>query len=678
MDFFNTLPYNIQDQVVDLLDLDDKLSLSYTSKTSSQFVLPKIYKKIIYSPFQDTNLQNIKNKKIENYKTEIDNFTIISNIKQLKKFFKLIKLNNSYYNSLLDELLFGLIDLQILIDLNFEIEILPFLSNISNIELPNGYLNYDMLINEDFKNLNTIYYTNEFILKYKKDLKLKKIINFEELNNNIKVFIIDSNINLNDDLVLFDFFFRNTNLISNLNSLYFNLDLNFKLKDLNYRRLMAFFVLCQKFSITFKNLFNLGLPLYNMTLKGFILMINEVIDFNNLNRLELFIDDSPLSTETQLQRSNIVEETRSRRRVDRLFYNSDDEDDENINDNENEEEEEDVNDNIRENNESNELKLFPVCGLLSDILSESNCQKNLKYLNIEYYSSDKNILELNNMRSIIIYRLIEVFKNLETLKIELSIPNLEVDNFLTILSSIISINNVDLQNFRLNCFDPKNNLINNLVDNLKDIELMFNNNLNYLSNCHCNYCSNLRNNELMINPNQELDEIMELSLKTSSLMIINDEITNYQKNLMGIYKKLISKSNIGKYSILSSIDIINNSNNNLNFKNGLLFDHLMNKQLNLIFKNFKNLKHINLCGLDYYKNYGEDCNDTQQPIFKLLYSNEFTRINEEHKADLIGICSLFNINDLSMGSNSDNSVNNSAGNGRGAGGVRGIFNLFGF
>ncbi|GMF09058.1 unnamed protein product [[Candida] boidinii] len=182
----------------------------------------------------------------------------------------------------------------------------------------------------------------------------------------------------------------------------------------------------------------------------------------------------------------------------------------------------------------------------------------------------------------------------------------------------------------------------------------------------------------MINPNQELDEIMELSLKTSSLMIINDEITNYQKNLMGIYKKLISKSNIGKYSILSSIDIINNSNNNLNFKNGLLFDHLMNKQLNLIFKNFKNLKHINLCGLDYYKNYGEDCNDTQQPIFKLLYSNEFTRINEEHKADLIGICSLFNINDLSMGSNSDNSVNNSAGNGRGAGGVRGIFNLFGF
>ncbi|OWB56946.1 hypothetical protein B5S28_g2864 [[Candida] boidinii] len=432
-----------------------------------------------------------------------------------------------------------------------------------------------------------------------------------------------------------------------------------------------------------------------MTLKGFILMINEVIDFNNLNKLELFIDDSPLSTETQLQRSNIAEETRSRRRVDRLFYNSDNEDDNNDNeeyDDDDDEEEEDVNDNIRENNESNELKLFPVCGLLSDILSESNCGKNLKYLNIEYYSSDKNLLELNNIRSIIIYRLIEVFKNLETLKIELSIPNLEIDNFLTILSSIISINNFNLKNFQLNCFDPKNNLINNLVDNLKDIELMFNNNLNYLSNCHCNHCSNLRINELMINPRQELDEIMELSLKTSSLMIINDEITNYQKNLIEIYKNLIIKSNINKYSILNSIKLINNSDSN---NNGLLFDHLMNKQLNLIFKNFKNLKHINLCGLNYYKDFTEypeyhECHDINynEPRFKLLYSNDFTKINEEHKSDLIGICSLFNINDISISSNIDPNIHtttttNNTGNGgrgssTGAGGVRGLFNLFGF
>lgn len=290
--------------------------------------------------------------------------------------------------------------------------------------------------------------------------------------------------------------------------------------------------------------------------------------------------------------------------------------------------------------DSKVLTLVKSLDKLSTVVNHHG--SNIKRLLIKY-DLLKEDTEKNHLRSMMLLKLCESFHHLSHLNIDLKIHGLNFSNLLMVLGAPISNNLNTLYDLRINVYQPSENLIGNILPTLEDAVLLFPY-LNFLNNCGCPICRSILH-DLLLNNSSNLTFFDE-TIKVSTLLIIGQELDLVQKQCT---YKINSDTIVNQYSKALIHDNYS--------KNGYLFDHLTNIQLNHSLAYLPNLQLFEICGLVYKKtNWSnlvdedvimEDSNNIPsgaQNTFELLYGKKFTGLDSNIITDITDLGRMFNGN----------------------------------
>ncbi|KAG7753096.1 hypothetical protein KL911_003201 [Ogataea haglerorum] len=341
----------------------------------------------------------------------------------------------------------------------------------------------------------------------------------------------------NEDMVIFKLLTTYPHAMKRLTELRFEVDS--ESGDRAYRRVVGVMAIWRKMGLLFNNLTKLALPLTNHSTAVVLNLISKHVHLEHLTSLELFIED-----------------------------------------------------------DGGVLNLINTTQHLASLLRSKS--QNLRELSI-HYRLVKPDSEKNHLRSIMLLKLTETFKNLRKLAIDLKVEGLDLSNLLMMVGTPLSNNTSSLRDFRLNIDTPSENLVGNLLNNLDDVHDLFPQ-LNYVYDCSCENCRRLCDKMAHLPP-----AIVKEAIRVSTMMIIGNELDYFQRqtDTSKPFARFF-RSDLGT--------------------NGYLFDHFAGRQLNSSLKVFPNLKIFEVCGLIYHR-----CGTE----FKLLFGRPYTGLSWESEASVV-------------------------------------------
>lgn len=411
-------------------------------------------------------------------------------------------------------------------------------------------------------------------------------------HHNIKNLYFKGNLGKNEDIVIFKLITKFPHMIKHLSQLHFLVNSN-ENYEIVYRRIVGFFAILRKMGIVLTNLHTLTLSLTNTSSSAVLSLIGKHIIFENLTNFSILIQD-----------------------------------------------------------DGKVLTLVKSLDKLSTIIQHHGFNINKLLIKYDLVTED---IDKNHLRSMMLLKFCESFRNLLQINLDLNIDGLSFSNLLMVLGSPIANNLNSLYDVRINVHQPSENLIGNIIPTLEDAIQLFPH-LNFLNNCLCTICSSIL--EKLSLTSTTTSVLFEETIKVSTLLIIGQELDLVQKDC---------NYSVNSNSIINPIARflrLNNYN-----KNGYLFDHLIKNQLNTSLSYLPNLQYFEMCGLVYtrsHKNiltskpsFNEDIdmvddddnddeyNDEKTAIkpnlqlngFNLLYGNEFQGLDSNI---------LMNISDLSQ------------------------------
>ncbi|QPG73776.1 hypothetical protein FOA43_001090 [Brettanomyces nanus] len=397
---------------------------------------------------------------------------------------------------------------------------------------------------EQAPNLSALYIDMNFC---KETEKLHGNLDFINLSI-VREICFKGKLGRNEDMLIFTLLTKHPQTLKKLTGLQFMVDPQGESYDRVYRRVVGFFAILRRMGLILHNVCKLSLPLTNHSTAVIINLISKHIYFENLTRLELYIEDdgSVLNLVDSLQQLATIVKQRS---------------------------------------------------VSIDNLSIS-------------YTLIKEDLEKNHLRSMILLKLTEPFRNLKRLNMNLRIEGLNLSNLLMILGTPISNNTKTLRDIRINITHPSENLIGNMLPTLEDVDLLFPH-LNYLNSCHCNLCEGAFATIKGETEGQMIDE----SIKISSLMIIGREMDEF-----------LQSSELEPYCFTWN-DYQRFIRTSGRKNKGYMFDHLVNKQLNESLKHMPNLRMVEICGMVYLR--------VSEDEFRLLFGQPFMGLDAEHLSAIV-------------------------------------------
>lgn len=253
---------------------------------------------------------------------------------------------------------------------------------------------------------------------------------------------------------------------------------------------------------------------------------------------------------------------------------------------------------------------------------------NIRKLNLRYDLVGEDI-EKNHLRSMMLLKLCESFQNLTHLNYDLKISGLNFSNMLMILGSPITNNIKSIIDLRINVYQPSENLVGNIVSTLEEAMQLFPY-LNFLNRCNCLICQSIVETLALEADNSPL--LFDETIKVSTLLIIGQELDMAQR---------LSESSINSSSVVNKHSSCLRKDDYP--KNGFLFDHLINLQLNHSLNYLPNLKNFELCGLMYKRVVYGFHNSTSHynHHFDLLYGNEFRGLEDTIVSNIMGMGHIF-------------------------------------
>lgn len=308
----------------------------------------------------------------------------------------------------------------------------------------------------------------------------------------------------NEDMVMFNLLTKNHRLASQLKALYFMVDEDSDSADQVYRRLVGVFALLRRMGLVLRNLSSISMPLTNHSTPVIIDLVSRHIYFENLTSLELNLED-----------------------------------------------------------DGGDLKMVAAAEELADIVSQRG--SNIKQLSLVYRLL-RDDPEKNHLRAYLVLKLLEPFRQLTHLNIDLQISDLNLSNLIMMIATPISHNLDTLKDIRINLQSPSS-LIGNLLPSLSGLEQLFPS-LNWLPI-----------SELKLRG--ESQPHSEVAAKVSQLMIVGSELDKSQKGSGG-YSFGRERQRFMKTE-----------------QSGALFDYIVSRQLNQSLQYEPKLQLFELCGIVY-------------------------------------------------------------------------------
>lgn len=374
-------------------------------------------------------------------------------------------------------------------------------------------------------------------------------------NENIQAIYFKGTLGKNEDMVLFKLITKFPHMIHRLREIHFLADAEDHYEFV-YRRMVGFFAILRKMNLVMVNVHKMTLTLTNLSSSSMVSLISKHVIFENLTELTILMQD-----------------------------------------------------------DSNVLTLVKTLDKLTSIIHIHG--KNIKSLTIQYILKSED-QEKNHLRSMMLLRLCESFRDLTNLNLDLHIQGLNFSNILMIVGTPIANNLMSLKSIRLNIYNPSENLISNILPTLEDAIMLFPH-LNFLNNCDCEICKSiLEKLSAQTPPNTLFDEM----IKVATLLMVGQELDNVQKQCS---YQLNSNTMINPYAKYIRLDNYSET--------GYLLDHLIRKQLDISLRDLPRLNTLEICGMVYQK-----FNNNE---FKLLYGGDFQGLNSTMIDNISGLGQLF-------------------------------------
>ncbi|VEU22649.1 DEKNAAC103395 [Brettanomyces naardenensis] len=400
----------------------------------------------------------------------------------------------------------------------------------------------------------------------KKVEKFHGSVDFIDLSHVREVYF-KAKLGRNEDMLIFALLTKHPQMLRHLTGLHFTVDPARDSYDRVYRRVVGFFAILRRMGLVLHNVSSLSLPFTNHSTAVIVSLIGKHIYFENLTDLELYIED-----------------------------------------------------------DGGVLNLVESLQQLSSTIKQRGA--NINSLSVNYRLCKEDV-QKNHLRSMMLLKLTEPFRNLEGLNISLQIEGLNLSNLLMILGTSLSNNTQTLKDIRIDIAHPSENLIGNMLPTLEDVDMLFPH-LNYLNTCPCSMCKEAFESISGQETGGAASRLIKESIKVSSLMIIGHELDEFQRSseeqpycfFRNRYRRFIKTAGRNE--------------------KGYLFDHLVNKQLNESLRFLPKLKIFEICGM-VYQQVGTN-------EFGLLFGHAFNGLEKEQVSDIVDMCRVLSGDYVGVGS----------------------------